>query len=289
MGLGRGLSSLLGEDAGRDQMAARARLARDLPIEVLRPNRNQPRHKFDDQRIAELVTSVRDRGVLQPLIVRPLEDEPGEYEIIAGERRWRAAQRAGLHEVPVIIKQFNDSEALEVALVENIQRQDLTPIEEANGYRRLIDQFGHNQERLGAIVGKSRSHVANMLRLLTLPERVQDMLNYGMLSMGHARALITADDPLALARAIVEGGLNVRQAEEMARQSRAGAVKPVPRPRPQKSPDTLALEKNLGASLGLQVIIEDKGDKGGRVRITYRTLEQLDEICRRLSRHGDSE
>lgn len=289
MGLGRGLSSLLGEDAGRDQASARARLARDLPIEVLRPNRNQPRHKFDDQKIAELVTSVRDRGVLQPLIVRPIEDEPGEYEIIAGERRWRAAQRAGLHEVPVIIKQFNDTEALEVALVENIQRQDLTPIEEANGYRSLIDKFGHNQERLAAIVGKSRGHVANMLRLLTLPERVQDMLNYGMLSMGHARALITADDPLVLARAIVEGGLNVRQTEEMARRSRAGAGKPAPRPRREKSPDTLALEKNLSASLGLQVVVEDKRDKGGRVRITYRTLEQLDEICRRLSRHGDSE
>ncbi len=289
MGLGRGLSSLLGEDAGRDQVAARARLMRDLPIEVLRPNRNQPRHKFDDQKIAELVTSIRDRGVLQPLIVRAIEDDPGEYEIIAGERRWRAAQRAGLHEVPVIIKQFNDGEALEVALVENIQRQDLTPIEEANGYRHLIDQFGHNQEQLGAIVGKSRSHVANMLRLLTLPERVQDMLNYGMLSMGHARALITADDPLVLARAIVEGGLNVRQAEEMARQSRAGVSKPTARRRREKSPDTLALEKNLSASLGLQVVVDDKGDKGGRVRISYRTLEQLDEICRRLSHHGDNE
>lgn len=290
LGLGRGLSALLGDDVFETSAAAKPRSARRLPIESLQPNRFQPRHKFDDAKIAELVSSVRERGILQPLIVRQISGEPGEFEIVAGERRWRAAQRAGLHQVPVVVKDFTDAQALEVALIENIQRQDLTPVEEAKGYRRLKDQFGHNQERLSQVVGKSRSHVANILRLLTLPERVQDMLSYGMITMGHARALVNADDPLALARQIVERGLNVRQAERLARQAKPGAAASATgRPRKSKSADTLALERNLGDSLGLKVAIDDKGGKGGEVKIAYRTLEQLDEVCRRLCLTPDAD
>ncbi|MFQ5535221.1 MAG: ParB/RepB/Spo0J family partition protein [Sphingomonadales bacterium] len=282
-GLGRGLSALLGDDlpVGASPDTG-GRLAKQVPVEALRPNQFQPRHYFDDTRITELVESVAEHGVLQPLIVRQRGDNPGDFEIIAGERRWRAAQRAGLHQVPVVVKEFTDAEALEVALIENIQRQDLTPIEEAAGYRQLMDEFGHNQERLGEVVGKSRSHVANMLRLLSLPEKIQDMVNAGTLSMGHARALIKAADPVGLARQIVEHGLNVRQAEKLAQSTKAGA-KSRPRRAEPKDADTLALEQNLSNSLGLKVMIADKPEKGGKVTISYRTLEQLDEVCRRLS------
>ncbi len=284
--LGRGLSALLGEDkpaaAVPQETAAESAVGRApqrMPITWLEPNRYQPRHLFDEAAIADLVASIRRHGILQPLLVRPLDGGDGErFEIVAGERRWRAAQAAGLHEVPVIVHRLDDAQVLEAALIENIQREDLSPIEEARGYRRLIDDFGHTQKALGQAVGKSRSHVANMLRLLTLPDAVQDMLDDGRLSMGHARALITAEDPVALARIIVAQGLSVREAERLAARA---APRKTARQHPAKDADTRALEANLSGALGLKVVVHHRR-KGGELRIAYRTLDQLDEICRRL-------
>jgi len=286
LGLGRGLSALLGEDRG-EAATERPRSLRHLPIEVLVPNNSQPRRRFDEAALEELVASIRGHGILQPLVVRQIGTEPERFEIIAGERRWRAAQRASCHEVPVVVKDFSDNQVLQVALVENIQRQNLTPIEEARAFRRLIDEFGHTQEVLAGALGKSRSHIANMLRLLTLPNIVQGMIDEGGLSMGHARALVTADDPLGMARKIVDGGLSVRAAEGLVRAAREG-TSPPPRkgkPQPVKAADTLALEADLSAAVGLRVSIEDRRQKGGEVRIAYSTLDQLDDICQRLC-HG---
>ena len=281
--LGRGLSALLGEEAEDYAALDRLRASKEVPIEFLRPNPYQPRHHFDDEELRSLVDSIRERGVLQPILVRRVADEPNAYEIIAGERRWRAAQQARLHQVPVVIRDFGDSEALEIALIENLQRQDLTPLEEAEGYSRLMEEFSHTQEQLAEKIGKSRSHVANMLRLLALPDEVKRMLDERKLTAGHARALIAAEDPVALARQIVAGGFNVRQAEALrrrsGRRSRAGDGPPA------KDADTLALEADLTAALGLKVAIDYRGDRGGSVKIAYRTLEQLDEICRRLCQH----
>lgn len=283
-GLGRGLSALLGDD-GTDYAALdKVRAARDVPIEYLSPNPFQPRHHFDDEAHKSLVASIREHGILQPILVRRVltdGEDAGSYEIIAGERRWRAAQVAQLTRVPVLIRDFDDSEALEIALVENVQRVDLSPIEEASGYQRLIDEFSHTQEALGQLIGRSRSHIANTLRLLNLPEEVRNMLDDGRLTAGHARALLGTDDPVSLARRIIHGGLNVRQAERM---KRTGSPK-TPAGPPQKDADTLELEKNLSAALGLGVDIVHDAQKGGTVRIKYRTLEQLDEVCRRLIHH----
>ncbi len=289
-GLGRGLSALLGdnspvimEDSAVAESAANTR--RRLPIEFIERNVNQPRQHFDAQAIEELSASIKDKGLLQPILVRELG--PDRYEIVAGERRWRASQKAGIHDVPVVIKDLTDSEVLEIAIVENVQRQDLTPVEEAVGYRRLMNEFGHTQEVVSDIVGKSRPHVANLLRLLTLPEPVQQMVTEGQISMGHARALIGSDDPLALARQIVSKGMTVRQTEDMVGASK-GRKKREPRPggmgssMSHKDADTLALEKDLSASTGLKVSIDHKGDDGGALTITYKTLEQLDDICSRL-------
>ena len=278
--LGRGLSALFGEEAEDYAALDRLRQVKSVPLEQIRPGRFQPRRHFDEAALDALAESLRDKGVLQPILVRRHPEETNAYEIVAGERRWRAAQRAGLHEIPIVIKELTDRAALEIGLVENIQRQDLTPLEEAEGYRRLIGEFLYTQEALAKSVGKSRSHVANMMRLLGLPVGVKQLLEAGQLTAGHARALLGAADPDGLARDIVRRGLNVRQTERLA--------KPAPTPGPAQSaesvardPDTAALERDLTALLGLKVAVNFAG-RGGSLTIHYRTLDQLDDVLRRL-------
>lgn len=285
--LGRGLSALLGEDAvEKPQGVAPPTNPNVAPVEYLTPSPLQPRRVFADEDIKSLADSVRERGVLQPILVRPRPGAPNRYEIVAGERRWRAAQAAQLHEVPILVNELSDEAVLEVALVENIQRADLTPIEEAQGYRRLIDEFGHTQENLSQIMGKSRSHVANTLRLLTLPDSIQRHVDDGALSAGHARALIGSPEPEKLARNIIHNGLNVRQTERLVKK---GAAPVTTAPAAQlKDADTMALERRLSDILGLKVAIEFRGEgKGGKVTVGYRSLDQLDEIIRRLSQMPD--
>jgi ParB family chromosome partitioning protein len=277
-GLGRGLSALLGDDPVAE--AAPRGGVREVPIEKLHPNRYQPRTRFDDAAIEDLAASIRARGILQPILVRPSPSRAGEYEIVAGERRWRAAQRARLHQVPVVEKTLSDTESLELAIVENVQRQDLSPIDEARGYRRLIEEFGHSQQDVAEIVGKSRPHVANMVRLLSLPDKVQGLLESGALSAGHARTLVTSDNAEWLAEEIVNRGLNVRQAEELARDTPKARAKGAQKP--PKDADTRALEKQLSEALGLRVSIDHKGP-GGVVAISYGTLDQLDDVTGRLA------
>ena len=292
MGLGRGLSSLLGEIQTETAAAVPSRNdggvavpdgVRLVPVTNLQPLPNQPRRNFDDAALDELAKSITALGVLQPIVVR---DMGGHYQIVAGERRWRAAQRAHLHQVPVIVKQFDDRTALEIALVENIQREELNAWEEGETYRRLIEEYGHSQEELGRIVGKSRSHIANLLRLLALPEDVQGYVKNGALSAGHARALITTPNPSVLARQVVERSLSVRETEALARKAAQPEVKPAPRAGRQdhKDADTRALEADLSANLGMLVRIDhgSAGD-GGKVTISYRTLDDLDLLCRALS------
>ena len=287
-GLGRGLSALLGEavtevPAGREPGEVPAGL-RTLPVSAMAPHPDQPRRHFDDDKLEELAKSIAQRGLIQPIVVRP---HGHDYQIVAGERRWRAAQRARLHEVPVIVRDLNDAETMEIALVENIQRADLNAIEEAEAYRRLIDQFGHTQEALGKLVDKSRSHVSNLLRLLDLPGEVRDMVVSGALEMGHARALIGASDVAVLARKVVDDGLSVRDTERLAR-----AAKPAARGRKEAEDakganvapdaDIAALERQLGDLLGLSVKI-GYSEKGGTISLNYSTLDQLDMVCQRLS------
>lgn len=280
-GLGRGLSALLGDEAEDYASLDRLRLSKMVPIEFLRPGGVQPRKHFDDESISALVESIREKGVLQPLLVRRHAEQTNAYEIVAGERRWRASQQAGLREVPVVIKELDDSEALEIALIENVQREDLTAIEEAEGYRRLMDEFDHTQEALAQAIGKSRSYIANLLRLLTLPDSVKQLVNEGTLSAGHARALINTDAPDALARKIVQRGLNVRQTEKLVKQGGA----PKPREPAARDPNIVALENDLGQLLGLKVTIKTRGE-GGTLDIAYETLEQLDDVLHRLT-HGE--
>lgn len=278
--LGRGLAALIGDASGEGAAPLRGVPPRRLPVAMLRPNPRNPRKTFDDGDLADLAASIRERGVVQAILVRPAGGGSDGYEIIAGERRWRAAQRAGLHEVPIVVHDVSDREALELAIIENVQRADLNPLEEAIGYQQLIDEHGYSQGQLGEVIGKSRPHIANTLRLLRLPEPVQVYVRSGQLSAGHARALVTLDDPEAAARRIVEAGMSVRDAEaigEAARRKGAGA-----RRAPEtKSADTRAMEKQLADVLGLDVAIKF-GPKGGDIRIRYRTLEQLDDVCRRL-------
>ena len=273
-GLGRGLSALIGEESVPTRGEARA--TRSLPVAFLRPNRFQPRKTFKEDELHDLTESVREKGILQPILVRPLA--PDTYEIVAGERRWRAAQQAKLHDVPVVVREMSDGEALELAIVENVQRADLNAVEEASAYHELMDRFGYTQERIAQEVGKSRSHVANTLRLLKLPETVKAMIRDGRLSAGHARTLLAVDDPEARAREIVEGALNVRQAEQRSKRPRKNHGGKAP-----KDANIKALESNLSNILGLKVQIVHKGDKGGDIRIWYRSLEQLDDLIRRLS------
>ena len=290
-GLGRGLSALLGEQAAEvavDEVAAAAFSPQGgnnlVPIELLHANPDQPRKTFDETELEELAQSIRARGVIQPLLARPSPGRPGEYEIVAGERRWRAAQRAGLRELPAVIRALDDSEVLQIAIVENVQRADLNPVEEALAYRALIDQYGHTQDEVAEAVGKSRSHVANTMRLLGLPGEVQDHVLQGRLTAGHARALATSADPAGLAQRVIEGGLNVRDTEALARKAAGGEGRARAAPAPQgKDADTLALENDLAEMLGLEVEIFDRGG-AGEVKVRYASLEQLDEICRRLSK-----
>jgi ParB family chromosome partitioning protein len=290
-GLGRGLSALLGE---ADTAAAGAPAwpdastvdGRALPIELIERNPDQPRRDFVEAELDELAASIRERGVLQPILVRPAPGEAGRYQIVAGERRWRAAQRAGLHELPVVIQELDDLKTLEIAIIENVQRVDLNAIEEAFGYRDLVDRFGRTQEEIAQIVGKSRSHVANAIRLLGLPETVQMALRAGRLSAGHARAIAAAPDPASLAEQVLERGLNVREAEALARRAQAPARAPSPPAAPAKDADTCALEGDLSDALGLDVEIIDRHG-AGEMRIRYASLEQLDDLCRRLTR-GDA-
>ncbi len=281
--LGRGLAALIGE-IDRPAAPEKPPAAADgkVPIEFLSPNPRNPRRHFGDAELIDLAQSIREHGVVQPVVARPAPGQSGRYEIIAGERRWRAAQRAGLTEIPVIVRDVNDRTALELAIIENVQRADLNPVEEALGYQQLIDEHGYTQADLGQVIGKSRSHVANTLRLLKLPDVIRDMLVDGALSAGHARTLVTAEDPAGLAKRIVEEGLSVRQAEALA-QMPAGAAPAAPRKAEpaQKDADTMALEKLMTDTLGMIVTIEHK-DRGGAIRVAYRTLDQLDELCRRL-------
>ena len=280
--LGRGLAALIGDGTSEEGLVEGARSFRQMPIEHLIPSPRNPRKTFSEADAEELVQSVRIRGVLQPLLVRPLDD--GRYEIVAGERRWRAAQRAGVHEVPVLIRDLTDAEALEVALIENIQRADLNPVEEADGYRQLMEHYGYTQQQLADAVGKSRSHIANTLRLLTLPSRVVGMLEQGALSAGHARALIATDRPEELAEQIIAQGLSVRETESLARAVQESQQRPSRTRRPaHKDADTIALEKRLYEALGLAVTITHRGEDGGELRIRYKTLDQLDFVCHRLA------
>jgi ParB family chromosome partitioning protein len=267
----------------RPERSEPARPDATAPIDRVRPNPDQPRKRFDPAELEALAESIRIKGVVQPLIVRPDPAHPGDWQIVAGERRWRAAQMAQVHEVPIVVRALDDVEVLEIGILENVQRADLNPIEEAAGYAQLVQRFGHTQERLAAAMGKSRSHIANALRLLSLPETVQQMAREGRLSAGHARALITAPNPVALAEIVVERGLSVRETERLAKEPQRAAG-PAATPAPRKDADTRALEADLSAALGLRVAIQHRGEKGGELRIAYRDLEQLDGLCRLLAR-----
>jgi ParB family chromosome partitioning protein len=255
-------------------------------VEFLRPNPRNPRKRFDDDDLQELTQSIKDRGIIQPIVVRPIPNHREEYEIVAGERRWRAAQKAGLHKVPVVVVTIDDKTSLEYAILENVQRADLNPIEESEGYSRLMVEFSYTQENLSKIIGKSRSHIANMLRLADLPVGVRKLLMERKLTAGHGRALLSVKDPLQVAKRVLDEGLSVRQVEEIAQndnadpaKTEAATAKPA---KVEKDPDTRALEKALQDVLGLTVSIDHKG-KGGELRIKYKTLEQLDGLCRRLN------
>lgn len=282
-GLGRGLSALLDDANDPDGAVAAGEGAREIPIELVHRNPDQPRRHFAEAEIAELEASIRDKGVLQPILVRPSPKTAGEFEIVAGERRWRAAQQAGLKAIPALVRVLDDDKAFEIAVVENVQREDLNAMEEAQAYASLMKRMAYTQDKAAAAVGKSRSHVANTLRLLQLPAIVQDHVLFGRLTAGHARAILTSDQPEALAQAIVEKGLSVRDAEALAkRQGGAGPAK-ASGPRRSKDTDTAALEVDLEDALGMSVDIVDR-DGVGEIRIKYATLEQLDELCRRLTR-----
>jgi ParB family chromosome partitioning protein len=310
-GLGKGLSALISENysqapaqapAASGEEPAKAGGTTEVPIRQIVPGKYQPRTVFNEEHLQELATSIRKNGIMQPIIVRPVQRAGGaSYEIVAGERRWRAANLAGLTSVPVIVREITDQQALELAIIENVQRADLTPLEEANGYQRLLEEFGYTQEELSGVVGKSRSHIANLLRLLALPNNIKAMLDEGKLTMGHARSLLTAKNPEALASAIVDKGLSVRQAESLSRAShgvlnapkqsgpRAGGMQQLKNAveagargeHLPKDPDILALEMTLSENLGMSVSINDRGN-GGEVLISYESLTQLDEVLRRL-------
>lgn len=285
-GLGRGLSALMADvtsEAGAQTDRAR-RPDQRLPVESLRPNPDQPRRTFPISALEELAASIREKGIIQPLIVRPDPATPGHFQIVAGERRWRAAQMAQLHDVPVIIRDYSDTEVLEVAIIENIQRADLNPVDEGQAYRQLMERFGHTQDQLAQALGKSRSHIANQMRLLTLPIDVQGMIVTGALSAGHARTLVGHPDASLLARRIVDDKLSVREAEDRIRQARSGAQRVRRAPLIAKDPDTIQIERELGAALNMPVTIDqDGGTESGRLILRYRTLAQLDDLLRTLS------
>jgi ParB family transcriptional regulator, chromosome partitioning protein len=275
--LGRGLAALIGDDTTEEAVVQDIRSLRHVPIELLYANPNNPRKRFAEEDLETLASSLRSRGLLQPLVVRPRPE--GGFEIVAGERRWRASQRAGLHELPVLVRELDDKATLEIALIENIQRADLNPLEEARAYRQLMEQYGHTQQELAEAVGKSRSHIANTIRLLTLPEETLEKIADGRLSPGHARTLIVSTEPDNLANQIIDHKLTVRQAEELARNVANGSKPTLPK---HKDADTKAFEKQLTEALGLSVTIKHKDKVGGQVVIAYKTLDQFDEIVKKL-------
>ena len=285
-GLGRGLSSLMG-DINNDPISSSANsenqtLEKLVPVEKIYPNPNQPRKTFQEEKLIELANSIKTKGVVQPLIVRKKQGTKESFEIVAGERRWRAAQRAQIHELPVIVREFTDTEVLEIAIIENVQRADLNPVEEALGYKNLMDNFNHTQEGLSKEIGKSRSHIANLLRLLNLPAEVQDFLISGKLTAGHARALVTCDNPLALAKQIISQGLSVRDAELLAKKESLKEAKTKNKAN-EKPADTIILESDLSAALKMKVSINhEEGKEKGLLSITYKTLDELDRICEKL-------
>lgn len=287
-GLGRGLSALMSDVAETERVVNTGPTAAErlIPIEQIAPNPEQPRKRFEEGHLEDLAASIREKGIIQPLIVREVSD--AKYEIVAGERRWRAAQMAKLHALPVVIRAFTDVEVLEVAIIENIQRADLNPIEEAVGYRQLMDRFGHTQEKMAEALGKSRSHIANLLRLLNLPEEVLELVRQGGLSAGHARALIVSRDPISIAKQIIQGGLSVRAVEALVKKEQvSGEIKGTRAGKKTqdeaKDADTKALEGDLSAALGMKVVLDHKpGGESGQMVLHYKTLEELDELCRVL-------
>ncbi|MCA0400877.1 MAG: ParB/RepB/Spo0J family partition protein [Proteobacteria bacterium] len=287
MRLGRGLAALLGDVGNETEAESRNRAQRRVPIEFLRPNPLNPRQAFPEAELEELTASIRERDIIQPIVVRNVTGLPDAYEIIAGERRWRAAQRAGLHDVPVVIVEADDRQALEFAIIENIQRADLNPLDEARGYENLIAQFSYTQNDLAKVMGKSRSHVANTLRLSRLPESVKAHVNSGAVSAGHARALLSVSDPELVAKRIVDQGLTVRDVERIAqRETEAPDEARQPKRKPAQDADTLVLEKRLSEILGLEVSVDHRGEKGGILKIRYRTIEQLEALSHRLAAIG---
>ncbi|MBV9633117.1 MAG: ParB/RepB/Spo0J family partition protein [Methylobacteriaceae bacterium] len=280
--LGRGLAALIGDTGDEVAAIERSRGQRRVPIGFLRPNPRNPRKNFDDDELEDLANSIRQRGIIQPMLVRTIPRTPDVYEIIAGERRWRAAQRAGLHEVPVILVEAGDKEALEIAIIENVQRADLNPLEEALGYEQLMSEFSYSQNDLARVIGKSRSHVANMLRLLKLPQDVRVLLSAGDITAGHARALLSVTAPEHVARRIVDQGLTVRDVERIAQRDQQHPATEAPKEPKQKDADTQALERSLSDALGLVVAVHHRGE-GGEMRIRYKSIEQLEALCKRLN------
>ena len=278
-GLGRGLSSLMGESATEELKSQSTSGDLKIAISKLRPSSIQPRRLFDKNSINELAESIKSKGLVQPILVRPSKSEVGEYEIIAGERRWRAAQIAQLHELPAVVKNLDDVEALEMAIIENVQRADLSPIEEAAGYKKLMEQYNHTQEALAPIVGKSRSHIANIIRLLNLPASIQDMISQGIITSGHARAIMNSAFPEQLAKKIVDENLSVRQAESLVKEKKTKLTKNKIKPA-----DTVDLEQRLTELLGLEVVISDNGKRGGSIKVKYKTLDQLELITSKLKK-----
>ena len=278
-GLGRGLSSLMGESATEELKSQSTSGDLKIAISKLRPSSIQPRRLFDKNSINELAESIKSKGLVQPILVRPSKSEVGEYEIIAGERRWRAAQIAQLHELPAVVKNLDDVEALEMAIIENVHRADLSPIEEAAGYKKLMEQYNHTQEALSPIVGKSRSHIANIIRLLNLPASIQDMISQGIITSGHARAIMNSAFPEQLAKKIVDENLSVRQAESLVKEKKIKLTK-----NKLKPADTVDLEQRLTELLGLEVVISDNGKRGGSIKVKYKTLDQLELITSKLKK-----
>ena len=276
-GLGRGLSSLMGEDVNKKTISQTNINETKIALSKLKPSSIQPRRLFDKNSINELAESIKSKGLVQPILVRPSKNNSDEFEIIAGERRWRAAQIAQLHELPAVVKNLDDAEALEMAIIENIQRADLSPIEEASGYKKLMEQYNHTQEALAPIVGKSRSHIANIIRLLNLPNPIQDLITQGIISPGHARAIMNSAFPEQLAKKIVDENLSVRQVEKLVKNSkdRVSKIK-------LKPTDTIDLEEKLAEILGLEVIISDNGKRGGNIKVKYKTLDQLALVTNKL-------
>ncbi len=281
-GLGRGLAALIDGSTVEPKGADGGGPFEEIAIDLIQPNPDQPRRRFLEDELETLAASIRQKGVIQPLVVRPSRTAPGCFEIVAGERRWRAAQRAQLHVVPALVRALDDGESLEIALLENVQRSDLNPVEEAAGYAQLIERYGHTQDQISTVIGKSRSHIANTLRLLNLPEDVLELLRSGRLTAGHARAALSVADPSAFAREAVAKGWSVRETERQAKRRAASRNPARAEAPPTKDADTAALEADLSAVLKMKVNISHRSNGGGEVKLVYRDISQLDELCKLL-------